>query len=172
MVKLLGGVLTVLAATLVGFQIAARYAERPKQLRRLISALQVLETEILYGATPLPDACRRIAQRTQAPVGPFFGRVAEYLGDGLGRTAEEAWQAALAELVSESALKPVERDVLRSFGRTLGVSDREDQIKHIRLAIAHLHTEEREARDEQTRNEKMWKYLGALLGLTVVILLY
>jgi stage III sporulation protein AB len=171
-VKMLGGMLVFLVATLGGFQIAARYAERPKQLRHLISALQVLETEILYGATPLPSACRRIGRRTPQPVGPFFERVADYLGDGLGRAVEAAWREALDELVAESALKQVEREVLQSFGRTLGISDREDQIKHIRLAIAQLSSEEKDARDEQARNEKMWKYLGALLGLTVVILLY
>jgi stage III sporulation protein AB len=70
------------------------------------------------------------------------------------------------------ALQESDCEVLFNFGQTLGVSDRQDQIKHIHLAVAHLSAEESIARDEQLRNEKMWKYLGALVGLTVVILLY
>jgi stage III sporulation protein AB len=172
MLKMLGGVLTIIVATLIGFRIAARYAQRPKQLRHFASAMKILETEILYGATPLPDACLRIAMRVPNPVGRFFERVSGNLRDGSGRTADEAWQGALRETEEEMVLRPTDRDVLRSFGRTLGVSDREDQIKHIHLAIAQLAAEEVQARDEQFRNEKMWRYLGALLGLTIVILLY
>ena len=172
MIKLLGGVLTVLVATGVGFQIAARYADRPRQLRHFTTALQLLETEILYAATPLPDACRRIAARIPEPIAEIFRTMGERLTDGVGRTADQVWQEVLDEQKSALALKAGDRDVLHHFGRTLGVSDREDQIKHIHLAIAQLGAEEHAARDEQARNEKMWRYLGCLLGLTVVILLY
>jgi stage III sporulation protein AB len=172
MVKVLGSVLIVVASTLIGFRIAARYANRSRQLRQFISALKLLETEIFYAATPLPDACRRIAMRTPTPVGAFFLQVAENLMDGRGRTATEVWREALLAMKDELALKESDRSVLIAFGQTLGVSDREDQIKHIHLAIAQLSAEEVIAREEQLKSEKMWRYLGALLGLTLVILLY
>jgi stage III sporulation protein AB len=162
----------MIVATMAGFRIAARYAERSKQLRQFVTALKILETEIFYAATPLPEACRRIAQRIPAPAGMTFERIAVKLRDGRGLMADAAWREALAESHGHLALKGIDRDVLMNFGHTLGVSDREDQIKHIHLAIAHLSAEETNARDEQQRNEKMWRYLGALLGLTVVILLY
>lgn len=172
MIKLLGSALVLVVATLFGFHMAGRYADRPKQIRHFLSALKMLETEIFYGATPLPEAAARLGNRVPAPVGAFFQALAEKLRDGRGVTAEVAWTEALAETKQRMVLKTADLDVLQSFGRTLGVSDREDQIKHIHLAIAHLTAEESNARDEQQRNEKMWKYLGALLGLTVVILLY
>ncbi|MGZ4162463.1 MAG: stage III sporulation protein SpoIIIAB [Tumebacillaceae bacterium] len=172
MIKLIGSALVLAVGTRFGFYMAARYADRPKQLRHFVNALQILETEILYGATPLPDACSRIGTRLALPVGPFFVTLGDKLRDGRGITADVAWREALTEHREQMVLKEPDRDVLLAFGRTLGVSDREDQIKHIHLAIAHLSTEEANARDEQSRNEKMWKYLGALLGLTVVILLY
>jgi stage III sporulation protein AB len=172
MVKVLGSVLIVVASTLIGFRIAARYANRSRQLRQFISALKLLETEIFYAATPLPDACRRIAKLSPTPVGAFFRQVAENLMDGQGRTATEVWREALLAMKDELALKESDRSVLIAFGQTLGVSDREDQIKHIHLAIAQLSAEEVSAREEQLKSEKMWRYLGALLGLTLVILLY
>lgn len=172
MLKLLGCVLVMVVATMAGFRIAARYAERSHQLRQFVTALKILETEIFYAATPLPEACRRIARRIPAPAGMAFERIAVNLCDGRGLTADAAWREALAESQGQLALKGTDRDVLMNFGHTLGVSDRDDQIKHIHLAIAHLSAEETNARDEQQRNEKMWRYLGALLGLAVVILLY
>ena len=170
--KLLGSVLVLVVATLIGFRVAARYAERSKQLRQFVTALKILETEIFYAATPLPAACRRIAARLPGAVARVFDRIADKLTDGRGGTADLAFREALAEQKAGLALKATDRDVLQNFGHTLGISDREDQIKHIHLAIAHLTAEESNARDEQMRNEKMWRYLGALLGLTVVILLY
>lgn len=172
MLKLLGGVLVLLVATGVGFHIASRYADRPKHIRFFVSALQMLETEIQYAATPLPTACLRIGNRLPHPVGTFFTLLGEKLRDGRGVTADQAFGEAMEEHKSLLVLQEPDRDVLLNFGHTLGVSDRADQIKHIHLAIAHLTAEETNARGEQARNEKMWRYLGALLGLTVVILLY
>jgi len=172
MAKLIGCVLVIVVCTLIGFGIARRYADRSKQIRHFTAALQLLETEIYYAATPLADAALHIAQRLPQPVGSFFALLGIKLRDGRGLTADEAWQEALGEQRRHLTLKESDLGVLRTFGHTLGVSDREDQIKHIHLAIAHLQTEESGARDEQMRNEKMWRYLGALLGLTVVILLY
>lgn len=172
MIKLLGSVIILLVATLFGFRMANRYAERSKQLRLFITALKILETEILYAATPLSEAASNIGERIQGPVGTFFAELGHKLREGQGVTAGEIWRETLAAHHMTLRLKEGDRDVLHSFGRTLGISDRQDQIKHIQLAVAHLGTEEQGAREEQSKNEKMWRYLGALMGLTLVILLY
>lgn len=172
MIKLIGSALVIAAATLVGYRIAGRYANRSKQLRQFVTAMRVLETEIHYAATPLPQALQRIGHLLPAPVSAFFLEAAAKLRDGRGLKASEAWQEALTEQKSALALNAADYEVLFNFGQTLGISDRQDQIKHIHLAVAHLNAEETNARDEQQRNEKMWKYLGPLMGLAVVILLY
>jgi stage III sporulation protein AB len=63
-------------------------------------------------------------------------------------------------------------DVLISFGSTLGISDRHDQVKHVKLAIAQLAQAEAKAWEEKEKNERMYKSLGVLSGLAIVILLY
>ncbi|ASS75952.1 stage III sporulation protein AB [Tumebacillus algifaecis] len=172
MIKLFGSLIILLVATSFGFRMASRYAERSKQLRLFINALQLLETEILYTATPLSEACRKIGTRIPGPVGTFFAELGHKLREGQGVTAGEIWRETLTAHKVNLRLKEADRDVLHSFGQTLGISDRQDQIKHIQLALAHLGTEEQGAREEQSKNEKMWRYLGALMGLTLVILLY
>jgi hypothetical protein len=59
MLKFLGAVLVLFAGTMFGFFQALQYARRPRQIRELITALQRLETEIVYGYTPLPEAAKR-----------------------------------------------------------------------------------------------------------------
>ena len=68
-------------------------------------------------------------------------------------------------------MKAAEQSALIRLGATLGISDREDQIKHLRLAMQQLKAEEDAARDDQARYEKMWKSLGVLIAALVVILI-
>ena len=69
-------------------------------------------------------------------------------------------------------MKQAEQEVVLQLGSVLGVTDRSDQIKHLRLAISQLQAEETESREDQRRYEKMWKSLGVLIGALIVILMY
>lgn len=70
------------------------------------------------------------------------------------------------------SLKEPEREILIDFGKTLGVSNREDQLTHLARVRTNLEVEENQARDEQLRYEKMCRSLGILGGALIVILIY
>ncbi|MGB9792076.1 MAG: stage III sporulation protein AB, partial [Thermacetogeniaceae bacterium] len=61
--------------------------------------------------------------------------------------------------------------VLRSFGEGLGASDRQEQHKKIVLTSKHLSKAEENAQQEREKCERLWKYGGFLLGLSVALLL-
>jgi stage III sporulation protein AB len=170
-IKLLASGLVVFACGLIGMTIATGFARRPGQLRMMQSALRLLETEIAYGATPLPEALEKIGRACDPPVSTFFTEVRRTLSRATGCTAAEAWEAGLQELRAESAFKPDELAVLRSFGLGLGSSDRHEQQKNIRLAMEQLKIEEEKAESER-KQEQMWRYLGFLVGLVVILVVY
>ncbi|MDC0759995.1 stage III sporulation protein SpoIIIAB [Brevibacillus sp. AG] len=172
MVKLMGAVLILFSASMVGWQIGKYYANRPVQLRALLVALQMLETEIMFGMTPLQRAFVKVGHRVSEEVGKVFLLAAEFLQTEQAHSAEEALQQAMNRLWAQTALRRQEREVLESLGQVLGSSDREDQQKHLRLAVTHLRGLEEEARAEQEKYEKMYKSLGFLGGLLVVILMF
>lgn len=172
MVKLVGALVIVAASGVAGQVVARGYARRPLELDFLQSALQMLETEIAYGATPLPEALVRIAGHQPAPVGPFLCRVAELLRGGEGRTAGEAWLQALGEHYQRMALNAGDREILAAFGANLGASDRNDQIKHLRLAVTRLGVAAEAARRDGTVNARLWQYLGVLGGTALALILY
>jgi stage III sporulation protein AB len=173
MLKLTGAILILFAGTMIGFYQASRYSSRPRQIRQLILCLQRLETEILYGYTPLPDALRHIGKQAHEPVASIFLTSADLLTDKpSGLTAQQAWQHAVETKWHKTFLKKGEKETMYQLGYNLGISDRDDQVKHLRLAMSQLKGEEQTAREEQQRYEKMWKSLGALAGALVVILMY
>lgn len=172
MVKLMGAMIILFSATMIGWQFSKSYANRPPQLRALLLALQMLETEIVYGSTPLHRAFVKIGARIPPVVGRMFQTAAEQLVTHPGQATHICWQTALEKHWLNTALGKPEKDVLSGLGYILGSSDREDQQKHLRLAVAHLRALEEEARVEQSKYEKMYKTLGVLCGLLLVILMF
>ncbi len=172
MLKLMGAVLLLMSASAAGYLAAWKYAERPRQIRRLRLALSLLETDISYGFRPLDEACRLIARRESEPVASLFNRCADNLQQLDGASTFQCWQQAVEEIWPQTAMKQPEKEILLDLGKTLGASDRADQQHHLMLAMSNLRVEENEAREEQSRYEKMCKSLGVLSGLLLVILMY
>jgi stage III sporulation protein AB len=171
MVKLLGAILILFAGTMFGFYQALQLSRRPRQIRQLIQALQRLETEISYGLTPLPAALLTISRQISQPLSQIFHIAAEQL-KAFGLSTEESWRYAIEAGWQDTAMKTAEQEVFQQLGLTLGLTDREDQIKHLRLTVSQLQAEEITAWEEQKRYEKMWKSLGLLSAALVVILMY
>src|SRR5690606_19447272 len=88
-----------------------------------------------------------------------------------GPTMQESWRAAVKQHWRDTSMKAAEMGVLIRLGTTRGISDKEDQMKHLRIVLSQLKAEEESARDDQGRYEKMWKSLGVLLAVLIVILM-
>lgn len=170
MIKWMGALIIIAATTTGGFVWAKQYSDRPRQLRQLKTALQALEAEIMFGLTPLAEACEHLAGQISEPLATFFRTFSDRLSQNHSNVPQ-AWDDSLNEVWPFTAFGSGEREVLRQFGATLGKHDRDHQQKQIRLALTHLEREEAEARDAQQRNEKMIKSLGFLAGLLLVLLL-
>ena len=172
MIKLVGAILIIGASALYGFYRASMFAERPRQIRAIIHVLNRLSTEIGYGSTLLPNALGKLSSQTKKPLDQLFSSIAGKLQPGMSITVKEAWQASIEEHWSRTAMKLPEKEALLELGQSLGVSDREDQMKHLQLAVKQLQHEEAEASDEQWKYEKLCRSLGVLGGALIVILIY
>ncbi|GIN55752.1 stage III sporulation protein SpoIIIAB [Lederbergia ruris] len=170
MFKIIGSLLILGATTFIGFEIARRLSERPKQLQLFAASLETLETEIMYGHTPLGEACMKISNQLPNPVSDHYAKFAHFLTKE-EITVYQAWEAALKETWKQTELKQNEFEILQQFGANLGKHDRESQQKQIILTLNHLGREEKEAREKQKIYEKMARNLGVLIGILIIILL-
>lgn len=168
--KLLGALLIILTTSWIGFEWSRRLGMRPKEIRQLKSALQILEAEIIYSQSPLQEAFKNIANQLPHPIDDFFTQLHSDL-EKKNANFKAIWEKSVHELKSNSYLGNNEIEILQQFGRTLGRHDFYQQQKHIQLAITHLDRELEEARDEQFKYSKMAKSLGVLAGVFIVLLL-
>ncbi|MFC3039036.1 stage III sporulation protein SpoIIIAB [Virgibacillus xinjiangensis] len=168
--KWIGALLFITATTWVGIEWSNRLSGRPKHIRQLKNALQILEAEMLYSQLSLQEAFFSISRQVPAPVSGFFEGLSQ---DMQGEMSEfiHVWEKHVAGLIRDSCLGSNEEEILLQFGRTLGQHDFQQQQKHIQLTSSHLQREMEEARDLQWRYSKMAKSLGLLGGLFIVLLL-
>ncbi|NLL19739.1 MAG: stage III sporulation protein AB [Clostridia bacterium] len=172
MMKFIGAVLILLATTAMGILTGHRLAIRPQQLQKLRNDLTLLEMDINYTATPLPEALEKVAGYSQAPVQILWLETRAGLCNGKGTMAEEAWQQGLEAFARKAALKEIDLAVLRDFGSGLGLANREEQLKKFKLLQEQLRSLQLQAEEIRTKNERMWRTMGVLGGIALIILLY
>lgn len=171
MIKLIGGLFVVAACGLFGIALSNKYSGRPKEIRQLRSCLQLLETEIVYGATPLPDALSNVANKSYKTWSDFFKAMSMCLMNGSFYSVKEAWDSTIEKTMKNTNLNKSDLELIKQFGNVLGSSDREDQLKHFKLFYKQLEQQEEIADEDRRRNEKVYRQLGFLLGFAVFIVL-
>ncbi|SHF59969.1 stage III sporulation protein SpoIIIAB [Ornithinibacillus halophilus] len=168
--KWIGAILFILTTTWVGFEWSQSLTRRPKQIRQLKNALQILEAEILYSQLPLRDAFLTISNQIPDPTKSFFLQLAEEMTTN-NNDFGSIWKNSVDSYISKSSLNQTEKEILIQFGQTLGQHDFTQQQKHIQLTLHHLERELQEAIDNHYKYSNMAKTLGFLCGIFIVLLL-
>lgn len=152
-----------------GLWIAYRIRRRPIELRECSMALALLDTEIVWGATPLPEAFNILQERTDTPWQSFFAELQERLQRG--ESAGKAWKETMITQNAHFCLKPADWLVIGDVGKGLGRSDRKEQHKQIELVQRQLGLMKEQAEIWSGKQAKMWSYLGFLGGIAGVLIL-
>jgi stage III sporulation protein AB len=168
---ILGGALVMGAATYLGWNLAGRLSRRPAELRALQTGLAVLQSEIEWGATPLPAALRSAAAAAE-------GRIRELLAEGSARLEgegallpPEALRSAIASRGPWTSLTATDLAILGALAPILGATGRHDQSRHLALARERLVGAEAGARAELERYERLARWGPVLVGAAIVLIL-
>ncbi len=162
----------LMAATVLGFMKAGKYRERIRELRCLQTAFNMLSSEISYTATPVPAAFKKIGSRIDEPISNFFLKSSQLLEDPSQEDFSAIWRRVVKENFHETVLLKSDEDLLLSISSFMGVSDQQHQEKQIKLFLHQLEQSEGDALEAMHKNERMWRYLGVMGGLMLVILLF
>lgn len=170
--KILGALLVIFSGTGIGWLWGYFLRKRVKTLNDMIQIFQWLGTEIGYASVPLPEAFGKIGDRVRSETGMVASIFARSLASPEGLTADEAWQQSLEKCREELPLDQEDWKVLADFGRTLGVTDRNHQVKAIQETLEKLKIREEEARKTAEKNERIYRYLGMATGALVALVFY
>lgn len=169
--KIAGSIIVILSCSFLGFILSRDCSRRPQQLRELQGLLQMFENQISYLSDIITEAFERIGRVSGSGTGIFFNKTVEILKDGIISNASEAWEQAVKQCIRTTALNREDEEIMLSFGKLLGNTDIEGQVKNIRLTLGQLELQESKAEESRKRNENMYRSLGMLGGIAVVIVL-
>lgn len=172
MVKLIISLIIIGCSSLIGIIYANSFVERTKLLGNAVSTLQMLETEIVYSATPLPLLLQKVARKSKREIACILESASNKLKKKEGLLFTEAWGAAVEEETKGTAFTREDIELLLSLGNNLGISDSNDQVKHIRLAMEEMKRSYEMSILDQKKNVKLCRSLGFLMGITVVIIFF
>lgn len=155
-----------LSTNYVGIMISKKYQYREKELKEMKTFLNIFATKIKLTYEPIPKIFGDIGNSGKSNVNKIFKIASENMKE---TSAEEAWKIALK--TSNTNLKKEDIEVLKGLSNLLGKVDLEGQVAEITLVDTFLNSQIKKAEEESKKSTKLYKTLGAIVGLTIVIIL-
>jgi len=165
LIRILGGGLILFVTTMFGFFRAGQLARREKNLCRFETALSVLENEISYSSARLCEAFSRVSKISGLTI---FQSAGEEIGT---RSFSEIWSSTLTDFQSELCLSDADVEALNLLSEQLGKSDRTHQLQCIRHTATLLRQNHADAVAQNAQSGKLYRSLGLLSGIFLVMLL-
>lgn len=165
-IKLIISVLIVYICTYLGIYKAKSYEIREKELKKLKNAFSFFRSKIEFTYEPIKDIFMQISKVIYDSKNNVFFKYVEYLEN---KTAENAWIMAVEN--GTYNIKKEDKEILKMFGKLLGKTDKNGQISEIELTQEFLEKQIENAEFEKDKNSKLYKSLGTLLGIGIIIIL-
>ncbi len=171
MIKLLSGMVIFFGCGYMGIIFSQKYKKRVKALEELQRILAELGNCIEFLGMPIADGLNMVAKNCETEIRYVFMYVEERLKSNPCSNMEGVWRRGLDKYRYALPLTDDDVEILTDFSKTLGQGNREKEKNNIKVALMRLKIAEDEARAENEQNSKMYRGLGFLLGIFVVIVL-
>lgn len=166
LIKIFILLLIFLTSLKVGKVISKKYVNRVIELKEMKNALNMFLTKIKFTYESIPESFSEIGNNIRGKIGEIFKNASNYMKD---MSAGEAWIKTIEN--SNTNLTKEDKNIIKNFGRMLGKVDLDGQVSEIKLVQNFIDIQIETAEKEQLRNEKLYKTLGGIVGLAIVIIL-
>lgn len=163
--KLAGMLFIVLSAGSVGIGIGIAAKRRCQNLRQLLHALQALEREISFGASPLPDALKAAANAANGDIQQIFLQVSTRLDAAPWTSPKTALELSLTQTEEPW------NNILRSLFGQIGKYDLQLQLAALERAEQEAEAALQELEQERSIKSGTYETLSICAGLAAAILL-
>lgn len=155
----------------LGVVFSGKFKERVNQLSQLQSVMTQLEFDIDFLNITLDESFERISRNIENPLKSVFLYISDRLKKDPVADMQRLWSRAITKYQYDLMLSKEDVDILIDFSKTLGEGNREKEKNNIKLAQMRLKMALERARNEADKNVKMYRGLGFLAGVFIVIVL-
>jgi len=155
-------------AIYIGNSKANEYVNRLKELISIKSALNIFESKIKFTQLPLEEIFKSIADNcSERNIKEIFQHLIKNIKQNVN--IHKSWENAIN--TNESNLNNEDKKILIDMGKILGATDLEGQVSNIKITSSFIDTQIQKAEQEKEKNAKMYRTLGIVSGLTIIIVL-
>lgn len=151
--------------TVLGIMKANKYKLRVIDLQEIKKALNLAITKMRYTYEPLPELFKEISKDLNENIANIFIKAHTYMET---LNAGQAWEKSVDESSNNFTNKDI--NIIKGLSKLLGKTDLEGQLMQIELTIKLLDEQIIEATNLQNKNTKLYKTLGATVGLAIMII--
>ena len=167
-IKLIISFLIVALAGYIGIQKAGDLSKREYILRDMITFLKNVKNEIVYMQTILPNALEIARQNVYFELKDAIGQI---IIDMLNQKSDYIKDESIVVNISRiKKLTDYDKNVFISIIKSLGRGDVTTQINIIDNGINTLENQVKEANEYKLSNAKVYKKMGFIMGLIIVII--
>ena len=155
-----------LTCTVIGLIKSRKYIYRVDELKEFKTALNMFKTKIKFTYEPIPEIFSQISKTIAPPIGGIFQVASNNM---LKLPAGEAWSKAIDTDILNIDLE--DKKILKDLSKLLGTTDINGQLSQIDLTYNFLDEQIKKAEQEREKNEVIYRKLGMIIGLGIVIIL-
>ena len=170
MVKFIGFAVIIAGTTLMGFKYADGIKQRYDSLLYLKKILIMLRAEIDYNESAINEIFKELSQKTKGKWENFFQELYDKTVESYENSINVYWNEAVDKCLIACGYSKCDLDKIKELGENLGYLDKEMQMKNIDYTLDYIDIESNELCADMDKNMKMWRMLGALAGIFIVII--
>ncbi|MGL5378517.1 stage III sporulation protein SpoIIIAB [Clostridium sp.] len=171
MLKIIAIIIIFLSFTYMGFYFGDSFKKRSRQLNEILKSLLLLNNEIIYANTPLPEALNYVGIKVENPVGNLLVNISKNLTEGKYLSVYETFKEEYKKMKDRFYLSSEDEIILSDFFKSLGESGIYGQDKIFNLTIENIKMCCKESEAVAKKNTKMYRAIGACLGAMISIFL-
>ena len=153
----------------LGLSAVNRLDRRVRDLRELSAGLEILQRELGWRLSPLPNALEAAAEGTHERAAGFFKFCAQGSRQLAGASFRTLWSRGLEQCPLR--LSREDRALLEQLGPVLGRYDGESQRQAVENVLTGLSRQRVQAEDDRRRLGRVYGVLGVTAGLFLAIVL-
>lgn len=158
-----------LISAYIGNLFSRKYRNRVDELKSFKEAFNILETKIKFTYEPLGDIFEEISNL-------FYKNKIRLVFDDVKRNMKKydlntSWNKSIDENKQNLDLNDEDLSTIKKLGNMLGKTDVQGQLSEIKLNMNFLDIQISYAEESKKKNEKMYRTLGTIFGLAIIIIL-
>ncbi|MBQ9979500.1 MAG: stage III sporulation protein AB [Oscillospiraceae bacterium] len=170
MLSVIGAGLLICGTSAWGFSAVLRLKKRTQILAALISALELLESELTFKLAALPELMETLSKTAPPAVRGLFVRCAAQMPRLGNCSFRRIWNECISNS-PELLLKEDERECLEELGTVLGRYELSQQRRVLHYTRSRLYTFLDRAENERSRQSRLYGTLGVASGVMAVLIL-